>query len=62
MYKGEPLEEMYTLWMEHKNRKEESYQKKLERDRKARAKYRAKAKAQAESAPQDAPKDFLRVG
>ena len=41
-YKGEPLEEMYKLWMEHKARKEESHRKKLERDRKAKKVYREK--------------------
>ena len=43
-YKGEPLEEMYDLWMAHKARKEETHQKKLERDRRAKARYRAKRK------------------
>ena len=42
MYKGEPLEEMYNFWMEHKARKEESHRKKLERDRKAKERYREK--------------------
>jgi hypothetical protein len=41
-YKGEPLEEMYELWMTHKAKKEEMHQKKLERDRRAKARYRAK--------------------
>jgi len=53
-YKGEPLEEMYKLWMKHKARKEESHLKKLERDRKAKVRWRAKQKVQAESANQDA--------
>jgi hypothetical protein len=51
-YKGEPLEEMYKLWMENKARKEESHRKKLERDRKAKARWRAKQKVQDESANQ----------
>lgn len=55
-YKGEPLEAMYALWMEHKARKEESHRKKLERDRKAKAAHRARLKAQAASAAQDASK------
>lgn len=53
MYKGEPLEEMYNFWMEHKARKEESHRKKLERDRKAKVRWRAKQKVQAESANPD---------
>lgn len=51
-YKGEPLEAMYNLWMEHKARKEESHRKKLERDRKAKIAHRARLKAQAASALQ----------
>ena len=43
-YKGEPLEEMYDLWMAHKAKKEETHQKKLERDRRAKSRYRAKQK------------------
>jgi hypothetical protein len=43
-YKGEPLEEMYDLWMAHKAKKEETHQKKLERDRRAKARYRSKQK------------------
>jgi hypothetical protein len=44
-YKGEPLEKMYELWMAHKAKQEASHQKKLERDRKAKATYRARQKA-----------------
>jgi len=51
-YKGEPLEKMYELWMAHKAKEEASHQKKLERDRRAKAAYRARRK----SAPQDASK------
>jgi hypothetical protein len=43
-YKGEPLEEMYDLWMAHKAKKEGTHQKKLERDRRAKARWRAKQK------------------
>lgn len=49
-YKGEPIAEMYQLWMSHKAKKEETHQKKLERDRRAKARYRAKQK----EVPQDA--------
>jgi hypothetical protein len=49
-YKGEPLEKMYELWMENKARKEESHKKKLERDRKAKARYRAKQKEVSQAA------------
>jgi hypothetical protein len=41
-YKGEPLEEMYNLWMAHKAKKEETHRKKLERDRRAKARWREK--------------------
>jgi hypothetical protein len=41
-YKGEPIEEMYNLWMAHKAKKEEIHRKKLERDRRAKARWRAK--------------------
>lgn len=43
-YRGEPLDEMYDLWMAHKSKKEEAHQKKLERDRRAKARYRARQK------------------
>ena len=43
-YRGEPLDEMYQLWMAHKAKKEEMHRKKLERDRRAKARYRARRK------------------
>jgi hypothetical protein len=49
-YKGEPIEEMYDLWMAHKAKKEEMHRKKLERDRKAKARYRAKQKEASQDA------------
>jgi hypothetical protein len=49
-YKGEPIEEMYDLWMAHKAKKEEMHRKKLERDRKAKARYRAKQKEVSQAA------------
>jgi|694.fasta_scaffold37619_2 hypothetical protein len=49
-YKGEPIEEMYDLWMAHKAKKEEMHRKKLERDRKAKARYRAKQKEVSQDA------------
>ena len=49
-YKGEPNEEMYQLWMAHKAKKEEMHRKKLERDRKAKARYRAKQKEVSQDA------------
>jgi hypothetical protein len=49
-YKGEPLEEMYELWMTQKVKKEEMHRKKLERDRKAKARYRAKQREVSQDA------------